>query len=125
LFLASFTAFDPNNIAAISEAIRSNQALGLNPADDGRVVRITIPTLTIERRQQIVKQLNEKTEEEFIAARNVRHESINALKEAKNNKEISEDDYSRLEKQVDELMAENKSKVEEAAKVKEQEIMTV
>lgn len=123
--LIQITPFDPNNIAAISEAIRNDQGLGLNPADDGRVVRIPIPPLTTERRQQIVKQLNEKVEESFVAARNIRHEALDALKDAKNNKDISEDDFARLEKQIESLMAENKSTVENLAKQKEQDIMTV
>jgi ribosome recycling factor len=119
------TPFDPTNIQAISEAIRSDQSLGLNPSDDGRVVRIPIPALTTERRQQIVKQLNEKAEEAHIACRNVRHDILGLAKQAKNDKTIGEDDYSRLEKQIDELMASTKVEIEKAAKVKEQEIMTV
>ena len=73
--LLQVTPFDPSNISAISEAIRSNQSLGLNPTDDGRVVRIPIPPLTTERRQQLVKQLRDKFEESMISARNVRHEN--------------------------------------------------
>lgn len=123
--LLQITPFDPNNIQAISEAIRNDQGLGLNPADDGRVVRIPIPPLNTERRQQIVKQLGEKVEEDFITARNIRHEALSAAKQAKSDKQISEDDYSRIEKQIDELMANNKTEVEGLAKQKEQEIMTV
>lgn len=123
--LLQITPFDPNNIQAISEAIRNDQGLGLNPSDDGRVVRIPIPPLTTERRQQIVKQLNEKVEESFVAARSIRHDVLSELKDAKNDKDISEDDYNRLEKQIDSLMAENKSDIENLAKIKEQEIMTV
>ncbi len=55
--------FDPSNVSKIAEAIRNAQDLGFNPTDDGRVVRIQIPALTTERRQQVVKQLNEKKEE--------------------------------------------------------------
>lgn len=117
--------FDPSNIQAISEAIRNDQSLGLNPADDGRIVRVPIPPLTTERRQQIVKQLNEKVEEQFITARSIRHDALNSAKQAKNDKDISEDDYNRIEKQVDELMAKNKTEVEAVAKAKEQEIMTI
>lgn len=123
--LLQITPFDPGNIQAISEAIRSDQSLGLNPADDGRVVRIPIPPLTTERRQQIVKQLNEKAEETHIACRSVRHDVLDEAKQAKSGKLISEDDYTRLEKQIDELMTKTKQEVEAAAKLKEQEIMTV
>lgn len=119
------TPFDPSNIQAIADAIRNDQSLGLNPADDGRVVRVPIPPLTTERRQQIVKQLNEKVEETHIASRNIRHDALDAAKQAKSSKDISEDDYARLEKQIDELMSKTKQDIEAAAKVKEQEIMTV
>ena len=123
--LLQITPFDPNNIAAISEAIRNDQGLGLNPMDDGRVVRIPIPPLTTERRAQIVKQLNEKVEETHIAARNIRHDVLSVAKQAKSDKQIGEDDYSRIEKQIDEHMAKAKQEVEALAKAKEQEIMTV
>lgn len=123
--LLQISPFDPSNIQAIAEAIRNDQSLGLNPADDGRVVRVPIPPLTTERRQQIVKQLNEKAEEAHIACRNIRHDTLADAKEAKSDKDISEDDFSRIEKQVDELMAKTKQDIEAAVKVKEQEIMTV
>lgn len=123
--LLQITPFDPSTIQAISEAIRNDQSLGFNPADDGRVVRIPIPPLTTERRQMIVKQLGEKVEETHIACRNIRHDALNGAKQAKLNKDIGEDDYNRVEKQVDELMAKTKSDIETAAKAKEQEIMTV
>ena len=123
--LLQITPFDPSNIQAISDAIRNDQSLGMNPMDDGRVVRVPIPALTTERRQQIVKQLNEKVEETHITCRNVRHDALDTAKKAKADKSISEDDYNRAEKQIDELMAKTKSEVEAAAKAKEQEIMTV
>jgi ribosome recycling factor len=123
--LLQITPFDPSNIQAINDAIRSDQSLGLNPSDDGRVVRVPIPPLTTERRQQIVKQMHEKVEEYHITSRNIRHEVLSTLKEAKNDKDIGEDEYTRLEKQVDELMSKAKSDVEAAAKSKEQEILTI
>lgn len=123
--LIQISPFDPSNIQAISEAIRNDQSLGLNPSDDGRIIRVPIPALTTERRQQIVKQLGEKLEEAMITMRNVRHEALAILKEAKTDKDISEDEYNRLEKQVDELMAKAKVDLEVSAKSKEQEILTI
>lgn len=123
--LIQISPFDPNNLQAICEAIRNDQALGLNPMDDGRLVRVPIPPLTTERRQQIVKQLNEKLEESHISARNIRHEALDIAKKAKSDKQISEDDFNRIEKQIDELMAKTKNDLESLAKAKEQEIMTV
>ena len=123
--LLQITPFDPSNINAISEAIRSNQSLGLNPMDDGRVVRVPIPPLTTERRQQLVKQLHDKVEEAMISARNVRHESLNSAKNAKSKGEIGEDDYKRLEKQIDENMQQLKLDIDAHMSEKEKEIMTV
>ena len=107
--LIQISPFDPSNIQAISNAIRDNQTLGLNPSDDGRVVRVPIPPLTEERRQQIVKQLNEKVEECMIAQRAIRRDIMTELDDAKKDKDISEDDHKRLSKQVDDLMAKYKT----------------
>ena len=123
--LIQISPFDPTNIPAIAEAIRNDQSLGLNPSDDGRVVRVPIPPLTTERRQEIVKQLGSKTEDTHISCRNIRHDALDALKKAKNEKQITEDDYSRFEKQIDELINKTKEDIENLAKVKEKEIMTV
>lgn len=119
------TPFDPNNLQAIAQAIRDNSALGLNPMDDGRVVRVPIPPLTEERRREFVKMLGGKTEDCMVALRNVRHDARSSIDQAKKDKDISEDDAKRLEKQVDEAMNQAKTDAEAAAKAKEQEIMTV
>ncbi len=123
--LLQITPFDPSNIQAIAQAIRDDQSLGLNPTDDGRVVRVPIPALTTERRQQIAKQLGEKLEDTMIAFRGVRHDALKDIEQAKKDKSLSEDEASRLEKQVDEAMAEAKNQAESFAKTKEKEIMTV
>jgi len=123
--LLQITPFDPSNLQAISAAIRDNQSLGMNPSDDGRVVRVPIPPLTEERRQQIVRQLGEKSEENMIAQRGIRRDIMNDLDEAKKDKDISEDDHKRLSKQIDELMVKYKNQIDELAKAKESEIMTV
>jgi ribosome recycling factor len=123
--LLQITPFDPGNLQAISAAIRDNQSLGMNPSDDGRVVRVPVPPLTEERRQQIVKQLHEKVEECMISQRGIRRDVMTDIDEAKKDKDISEDDHKRLSKQVDELMAKYKQSVDEIAKAKETEIMTV
>jgi ribosome recycling factor len=123
--LLQLTPFDPNNLQAISQAIRDNQGLGLNPTDDGRVIRVPIPPLNEERRREIAKQLSGKSEETMIRLRNIRQEARSEAEKAKKDREISEDDFSRFEKQLDELMAEYKTKIEALAKAKETEIMTV
>lgn len=123
--LLQIMPFDPNNIEAISTAIRENQSLGLNPADDGRVIRIQIPPLTAERRQEIAKQLGGKVEEAMISMRQARHDALKELGDLKKGKSVSEDEAKHLEKQIDDAMQSSKSKVDELAKAKEQEILTV
>lgn len=119
--LIQISPFDPNNLEAISTAIRGSQTLGLNPMDDGKVIRIQIPPLTEERRKQIVKQLGEKVEDCMIAMRNARHD---ALKQAKGG-DFSDDDKKHIQKRVDELMSEKKKHVEGIAKSKETEILKI
>jgi|SRR5665213_3366704 len=123
--LLQITPFDPNNLQAINTAIRDNQSLGLNPMDDGRVVRVPIPPLTEERRREIAKQLNEKLENCMINLRQVRHEALRHVDQAKKDKEISENDQQRIDRQVDDLMGQHKAEAEKMAKTKEQEILTL
>jgi ribosome recycling factor len=123
--LLQITPFDPGNIQAIASAIRDNPSLGLNPMDDGRVVRVPIPPLTEDRRREFVKLVNTKVEDAMVALRNIRHDALRAVDQSKKDKAISEDDAKRLEKQVDDAMATAKRDIEAAAKTKESEIMTV
>ena len=123
--LIQITPFDPSNLQAISSAIRDNPSLGLNPMDDGRVVRVPIPALTEERRREIAKQLGEKVEAAMISMRNIRHDALKLADQAKKDKDISEDDYKRLEKQIDDAMAQQKAAVDSQARAKETEIMTL
>jgi len=123
--LIQITPFDPANLQAISAAIRNNPSLGLNPADDGRVVRVPIPPLTEERRREISKQVGAKQEECMVALRGARHDAMDAIDAAKKDKQIGEDEADRLRKQVDEAMNSTRSQVEAAAKAKEQEIMSL
>ncbi|HTE21828.1 MAG TPA: ribosome recycling factor [Candidatus Limnocylindria bacterium] len=123
--LLQITPFDPNNLAAISNAIRTNPSLGMNPMDDGRVVRVPIPPLTEDRRREYVKLVGGKVEDCMVSLRNVRHDALKSIDQAKKDKEVGEDDAKRLEKQVDDAMAQAKSDAETAQKAKESEIMTV
>jgi ribosome recycling factor len=123
--LLQITPFDPTNIQAIASAIRDNPTLGLNPSDDGRVVRVPVPALTEERRRDIAKQLGGKQEDAMIAIRNVRREAMDAVDQAKKDKEIGEDDAKRLQGQVEDAVKAATAQVEAASKAKEQEIMTV
>lgn len=119
------TPFDPGNIAAISAAIRDNQSLGLNPSDDGKVVRVPVPSLTEERRRQLVKQVGEKVEEARIAMRNIRQDALKDAKKLRDDKEIGEDDYKRIEKEVDSLMSDSQVRIDEIFKAKEKDVLTI
>jgi ribosome recycling factor len=123
--LLQITPFDPSNLQAISEAIRNNSSLGLNPSDDGRVVRIPVPPLTEERRRELAKQVGQKQEESMISLRNIRHEALDIIDEAKKDKDIGEDDAKRLTSQVEEAMSKARNEIEAISKAKEAEIMTV
>ncbi|MGZ6005741.1 MAG: ribosome recycling factor [Candidatus Saccharimonadales bacterium] len=123
--LLQISPFDPSNLQAIAAAIRDNQSLGLNPMDDGHVVRIQIPPLTEERRREFTKVLGTKVEEAMISMRNARHEAIKDAEEGKKNKELTEDDLRSVKKQLDEAMTNYKNKTDVLAKEKESEIMTV
>lgn len=123
--LLQITPFDPSNIQAIAAAIRNDQSLGLNPSDDGRVVRVPIPPLTEERRRALVKQASEKVEETRIALRNIRQDGIKDAKKMKEDKQLSEDDLKLVEKEFDRLMGEYQTKIEDLFKAKEKDILTI
>ena len=120
--LLVITPFDPTNIQAIAAAIRADQTLGLNPADDGRVIRVPIPPLTEECRREIVKTASTKVEEAKVAIRNAREDARKAIKNAE---ELSEDVKKRAEKEVDELTKEFTDKIEAEFKAKSDEIMRI
>lgn len=123
--LLQITPFDPGNLQAIVSAIRDNQALGLNPSDDGRVVRVPVPPLTEERRREIVRQLSGKQEEAMISLRNIRHEAMDVIDRAKKGKDIGEDEAKRLSGQVEDIAQKVRSEVEVASKAKEADIMKI
>ena len=116
------TPFDPANISAIESAIRADQSLGLNPADDGRIIRVPIPPLTEERRKEIVKNASEKVENAKVAIRSIREDARKAIKIAT---ELSEDVKKRAEKDIDDLTKEFSDKVDAEFKTKSDEIMKI
>ncbi len=116
------TPFDPSTIANIESAIRADSTLGLNPSDDGRVVRVPIPPLTEERRKEIVKTTSGKVEEAKIAIRNIRED---ARKDIKSTEDLPEDAKKRAEKEVDEMTKEFTDLIDQEFKTKEAEIMKI
>jgi ribosome recycling factor len=117
--------FDPNNLQPIADAIRNDKSLGMTPVDDGRMVRVTLPPMTSENRQDMVRVLHKKVEECLVSARNARHEAFHMGEQAEKAKQIGIDERLRFEKQIDELLARQKDEVEKLTKAKENEILTV
>ena len=118
--LLVITPFDPSTIQAIAAAIRADQSLGLNPADNGRVIRVPIPALTEERRKEIVKTASAKVEQAKVAIRNVREDARKAVKIAT---EMGEDVKKRAEKEIDDITKEFSDKIDAEFKNKSDEIM--
>jgi len=116
--------WDRGSMAAIEKAIRKSE-LGLNPTNDGQVVRIAIPPLTEERRKQLVKLVHGHVEEGKVALRNIRRDAMAHVKELLAEKLIGEDDERRAEQQVDELTKRYVTDAERVGKAKEQEVLEV
>ncbi len=116
--------FDRGSMNAIEKAIRDSD-LGVNPANDGNVVRLVMPQLTEERRKEYIKVARAKAEEARIAIRNVRRHAVDAVKKAEKDKEIGEDDARGAEKQLDTLTRKYEDQVNELLKAKEADLLEV
>jgi ribosome recycling factor len=111
-------------MGAIEKAILKSE-LGLNPTNDGQVIRIAIPALTEERRKQLVKLVHGHVEEGKVALRNIRRDAMAHVKELLNEKLIGEDDERRAEHQVDELTRRFVGEADKVGRSKEQEVLEV
>lgn len=116
--------FDRGAMAGIEKAIRDSD-LGVNPANDGNVLRLVLPQLTEERRKEYIKLARHKAEEARIAVRNTRRHAIDATNKLVKDKEIGEDDARGAEKQLDQLTKKHVDQVDELLKAKEAELMEV
>jgi ribosome recycling factor len=116
--------WDPQVLPAIEKAILAS-GLGLTPASDGNVVRLTIPPLTGERRKELVKQVKKIGEEYKVAIRNIRRDANETLKKMKKDKELSEDEMFRLQEEAQKLTDSYIGQVDEIAGGKEKEVMAV
>jgi len=114
--------WDPSTISAIEKSILTSD-LGLNPTNDGKVIRLPIPPLTQERRKQLAKSVGNISEQHRVAVRQVRHEANDQIKGYLKDKEISEDEERDALKKVQELTNSHIEKVEEIQKKKEAEIL--
>lgn len=122
--LLTVQPFDPTQLGGIEKAIRASD-LGLNPANDGKLIRVPIPPLTEERRKQMVKVVHEVAEEHRTAVRNVRRDANDHLKKMLKEKQISEDAEKDGLDQVQKLTDQHIAKINELSDHKEKEVMTV
>ena len=117
-------AWDKSTLTDIERAI-ANANLGLNPGNDGQIIRVPVPALTGERRQELVKKCGAMCEEARIRGRAVRKDYNDIFKGLENDKEITEDDLKRLLEQVQKATDENMSQLSDAAAAKEKEVLDV
>jgi len=117
-------AWDASQLQAIEKSIRSSD-LGLNPMNDGKIIRVPVPPLTEERRKDMVKHLHKVLEEHRTAVRNIRRDGNDAIKKAMKDKKITEDDEKRAMDEIQKLTDDEIKKMEEMSKGKEKEVMEI
>ena len=116
--------WDASSLKSIEKAIQ-NSDLGINPQNDGRVIRLGFPQLTEERRRDLTKQVHKYGEEGKVALRNIRREAMDEIKKQVKKSEITEDDQKQLEKELQDLTDKRCKEVDELTAKKEQELMAV
>jgi ribosome recycling factor len=122
--LITVQPFDPTALPAIEKAIRSAD-IGLNPMNDGKIIRVPVPALTEERRKDMVKHLHRVLEEHRTAVRNIRRDGNDAIKKAMKDKKITEDDEKRAMDEIQKLTDDEIKKMEDMSKGKEKEVMEI
>jgi ribosome recycling factor len=122
--LITVQPFDPGQLASIEKAIQSAD-LGLNPMNDGKLIRVPVPPLTQERRKDMVKHLHRILEEHRTAIRNIRRDGNDAIKKAMKDKKITEDDEKRAMEEIQKLTDDEIKKMEDMSKAKEKEVMEI
>ena len=122
--LITVQPFDPSSLAAIEKAIRSAD-LGLNPMNDGKLIRVPVPPLTEERRRDLVKRLHKVLEDHRTAIRNIRRDGNELIKKALKDKKITEDDERRSLEEIQKLTDDEIKKMEDMGKAKEKEILEI
>src|SRR2546426_10838652 len=120
--LITVQPYDPSQLGAIEKAIRSGE-LGLNPMNDGKIIRVPIPPLTEERRKEMVKHLHKVLEEHRTAVRNIRRDGNEAIKKALKDKKITEDESKRSTDEIQRLTDDEIKKMEDMGRAKEKEVL--
>ena len=116
--------WDKSLLKSVEKAILVS-SIGINPTNDGNVVRLVFPMLTDERRREIVKQVKKMGEDGKIAIRNIRRDSLDAFKKLKTAKEITEDQYAQYEAQIEKLTSKTVEAVDKVIQDKEKELLTI
>ena len=122
--LLAIQPWDASVLKAIEKAILASD-IGINPQNDGRVIRLLFPTLTEERRRELVKQVHKLCEESKVAIRNVRRDAMDIFKAQKKQSEITEDDYADIEKDIQALTDRYIKDVDTLGAAKEKELIEV
>ena len=116
--------WDTSLLKAIEKAIQTSD-LGINPQNDGRVIRLVFPQLTEERRKDLAKQVKKYSEDAKVAMRNIRRDGMDYVKKLKKNGDITEDDQKKAEKDLQDLLDKNIKRVDAALAAKEKELMSL
>jgi ribosome recycling factor len=122
--LITVQPYDPSQLGPIEKAIRGAE-LGLNPMNDGKIIRVPVPPLTEERRKEMVKHLHKVLEDHRTAVRNIRRDGNEAIKKALKDKNINEDDSKRSTDEIQKLTDVEIKKMEEMCAAKEKEVMEI
>lgn len=122
--LLSIQPWDTNIISEIEKAIQKSD-IGINPANDGKIIRLNFPQLTEERRKELTKVVHKKGEDAKVAIRSIRRDELDIYKEQKKNSEITEDDYKDIEEDIQELTDKYCGIIDDMVKNKEKEILEV
>ena len=117
-------AWDTSQLQAIEKAIRAAD-LGLNPMNDGKLIRVPVPPLTEERRRDMVKHLHKVLEEHRTAVRNIRRDGNEAIRKALKDKKITEDEEKRALDEIQKLTDDEIKKMEDMSKAKEKEVLEI
>jgi ribosome recycling factor len=116
--------WDKTQLGAIEKAIQKSD-LGLNPTNDGNIIRLVIPALTEDRRKELAKIVHKKTEDGRVAVRNVRRDALEELRKLQHDKEISDDEERRAQERLQKLTDKYVAEIEKHGHVKEQELLEV
>ena len=116
--------WDRGAIRAIEKAIQHSE-LGLNPNNDGQVIRLNIPQLTEQRRKELVRLVKKEVEEQKVSLRNIRRDALGELKRLENDKQISEDQHKRAQDRLEQLVAKYVKELDNLGQAKEHEVMEV